>query len=211
MGATLPIESQLGEELDVSRTVVREAVKVLAAKGLVATRPRTGTQVRSRADWDLLDDDVLRWTMDSGPDLAFFEDLFEVRRIIEPQAAALAAERRTETEASRLAELLEDLEHAGGDPEAHTSADLAFHATILEASHNELLVRLSSTLAMALRAAREVTTRAPEATARSVPLHREIARSIIDREPERAREAMLALVEYAKRGMEDILAEDASD
>lgn len=208
VGSRLPIEPRLGAELDVSRTVVREAVKVLAAKGLVATRPRTGTRVRSRASWDLLDHDVLRWIVDSGPDRAFYEDLFEVRRIIEPQAAALAAERRTEPQAKRLLTLLEALAQAGDDPSRHTAADLPLHAAILEASHNELLIRLSSTLAVALRAARDVTARARERTARSIPLHEAIVRSIIDREPAQARDAMEALIDDARLDMEIVLAAD---
>ena len=207
VGSTLPIEADLGEELDVSRTVVREAVKVLAAKGLVATRPRTGTRVRSRSSWDVLDHDVLRWIVEGGPDRAFFEDLFEVRVVIEPQAAALAAERRTEREAIRLTGLIERLEAAGDDARKHTEADLPLHAAILEASHNELLTRLSSTLGVALRAGRVVTTRVSEGMALSIPLHREVVQAILDGDPRRAREAMHALIDYARHDMEVALAE----
>jgi DNA-binding FadR family transcriptional regulator len=209
VGSTLPIEAELGDALEVSRTVVREAVKVLASKGLVATRPRTGTRIRSRASWDLLDHDVLRWIVESGPDRAFFEDLFEVRVIIEPQAAALAAERRTDREASKLAALVERLEQAGDDARRHTEADLPLHAAILEASHNELLTRLSNTLGVALRAGRVVTTRVTEGMALSIPLHGEVVRSIIDRDPHRAREAMHAIIDYARHDMEVALAADA--
>ncbi len=207
VGSTLPIEADLGEELDVSRTVVREAVKVLAAKGLVVTRPRTGTRVRSRSSWDVLDHDVLRWIVESGPDRTFFEDLFEVRVVIEPQAAALAAERRTEREAIRLTGLIERLEAAGDDARKHTEADLPLHAAILEASHNELLTRLSSTLGVALRAGRVVTTRVSEGMALSIPLHREVVQAILDGDPHRAREAMHALIDYARHDMEVALAE----
>jgi len=208
-GSALPIESELGEELDVSRTVVREAVKVLAAKGLVATRPRTGTKVLPRSNWDVLDHDVLRWIVDSGPDKDFFEDLFEVRTIIEPQAAALAAERRTPREAAKLATLLEGVEAAGHDPRMHIETDLPLHAAILEASHNELLVRLSSTLGVALRAGRAVTTQVTEGMKLSIPLHHEAVTAIIDGEPQRARDAMHALIDNARQDMVVALADEA--
>jgi GntR family galactonate operon transcriptional repressor len=207
-GSALPIESALGEELDVSRTVVREAVKVLAAKGLVSTRPRTGTRVLPRSSWDVLDHDVLRWIVDSGPDKDFFEDLFEVRVIIEPQAAALAAERRTPAEAAKLGQLLEGVEAAGDDPRMHIETDLPLHAAILEASHNELLVRLSSTLGVALAAGRAVTTRVTESMKLSIPLHHEAVTAIIEGQPQRAREAMHTIITHARKDMEIALAED---
>lgn len=206
VGSALPTEPELGEELEVSRTVVREAVKVLASKGLVTTRPRTGTRVRPRADWDVLDHDVLGWIVQAGPDRPFFEDLFEVRTIIEPRAAALAAERRTEREATRLAGLLERMEEAGDDPRRHIEADLPLHSAILEASHNELLVRLSSTLGVALRAGRDVTTRVTAGMAVSIPLHAQVVQAIIDGDPGRAREAMDALIDYARQDMDIALA-----
>ena len=206
VGSALPTEPELGEELEVSRTVVREAVKVLASKGLVTTRPRTGTRVRPRADWDVLAHDVLGWIVQAGPDRPFFEDLFEVRTIIEPRAAALAAERRTEREATRLAGLLERMEEAGDDPRRHIEADLPLHSAILEASHNELLVRLSSTLGVALRAGRDVTTRVTAGMAVSIPLHAQVVQAIIDGDPGRAREAMDALIDYARQDMDIALA-----
>lgn len=206
-GAALPIESDLGAELDVSRTVVREAVKVLAAKGLVTTRPRTGTRVRPRSSWDVIDRDVIGWIVESGPSRAFYEDLFEVRAIIEPQAAALAAERRTDQEATRIVALLERFERAANDRRAHIEADLPLHAAILEASHNELLIRLSSTLGVALRAGRDVTTRVTEGLTNSIPLHRDVVASIVEARTDRARDAMLALIADAREDMEAVLAE----
>jgi GntR family transcriptional regulator, galactonate operon transcriptional repressor len=206
-GAALPIESDLGAELEVSRTVVREAVRVLAAKGLVSTRPRTGTRVRPRSSWDIIDRDVISWIVESGPSRAFYEDLFDVRTIIEPQAAALAAERRTELEAGRIVALFERFELAADDRRAHIEADLPLHAAILEASHNELLVRLSSTLGVALRAGRDVTTRVTQGLANSIPLHRDVVSAIVEARPDRAHDAMLALIADAREDMEAVLAD----
>jgi DNA-binding FadR family transcriptional regulator len=145
--------------------------------------------------------------VESGPSRSFYADLFEVRTIIEPQAAALAASRRSEREAAGLAVLLERLERAGDDRRAHIEADLPLHSAILEASHNELLARLSSTLGVALRAGRDVTTRVTQGLASSLPLHREVVRAIIDGRPDAAREAMRALIEDATQDMEAVLAE----
>ena len=92
-GQSLPNEADLSEELNVSRTALREAIKVLAAKGLLESRPKTGTRVRSRDNWNMLDPDVLAWLFADGPNAAASEMLFEIREIFEPSAAAMAATR----------------------------------------------------------------------------------------------------------------------
>src|SRR5437660_12133093 len=94
-GEPLPTEDELGSQLGASRTVLREAVKVLAAKRLVESRPKTGTRVRPRRDWNLLDPDVLAWQVEAGADADFLAQALEIRRMIEPAAARLAAERAT--------------------------------------------------------------------------------------------------------------------
>lgn len=206
VGATLPNEADLGVELEVSRTVVREAVKVLAAKGLVQTRPRTGTRVQPRSAWDLIDHDVLDWIVESGPGQGFFRDLFEVRTIIEPQAAAMAAARHSSVDDANLQSLLGQMNEAGDDPGAYTAADLRFHAAILSATHNELLARLTGTLAVAMQAARAITTRIPAGPSSSVTLHQDVAEAIGRSDPTGAREAMQALISYASRDMELVMA-----
>src|SRR6266511_2077717 len=111
-GDALP-DNGLVDEPAVSRTVVREAVKVLAAKRLVESKPKTGTRVRPRRDWNLLDPDVLAWQLEAGLDRRFLEDALELRRLIEPQAARLAAERATEDQVAVLALAHEQMEAAG--------------------------------------------------------------------------------------------------
>src|SRR6266516_8198527 len=101
-GDPLPTEDELSGELSVSRTVLRESIKVLAAKRLPESRPKTGTRVRQRAEWNLLDPDVLAWQLEAGPDRRFLEDTLELRRLIEPAAARFAAERASEDEISVL-------------------------------------------------------------------------------------------------------------
>ena len=207
-GSVLPNEADLGAELGVSRTVVREAVKVLAAKGLIVTRPRTGSRVQPRSRWDVIDHDVLDWIIATGPTRGFYADLFEVRAVLEPQAAELAAVRRTAGEAEHIAELYERMAATTSDREAYIGADLAFHASVLAASHNELLMRLSSTLAVALQAGREVTTRVEAGPHSSLPLHLAVMEAIVSAQPHAACEAMQALISYATRDMETVLASD---
>ncbi|HZC25670.1 MAG TPA: FCD domain-containing protein, partial [Actinopolymorphaceae bacterium] len=137
-GATIDVVALEGE-LDISRTVVREALRVLGAKGLVGARQKRGTFVRPRSDWNLLDADILRWQFSGRSDPGFFTSLHEVRSIVEPAGARLAAERRTDADLAALEASLAAMAEAGADPEPATEADLAFHRALLIAAHNELL------------------------------------------------------------------------
>jgi DNA-binding FadR family transcriptional regulator len=149
-GDTLP-DNGLVDEADVSRTVVREAIKVLAAKGLVESRPKVGTRVRPRRDWNLLDPDVLAWQIEAGPDALFLEQALELRRMIEPAAARLAAERATDAEIAALYEAYEEMAAAGDDLDAFMGPDLRFHSLLLEACGNELLEHMSEIFTVVLR------------------------------------------------------------
>src|SRR5712691_12619543 len=118
-GDPLPTEDELSGELGLSRTVLREAVKVLAAKGLVEARPKTGTRVRPRAAWNLLDPDVLAWRSEASPDGDFFRNIVELRRIVEPEAARLAAERATAAEVAGIKAVFCEMEAVVDDPDAY--------------------------------------------------------------------------------------------
>jgi DNA-binding FadR family transcriptional regulator len=117
-GHVLPNEATLSAELKVSRTALREAIKVLAAKGLVESRPKTGTKVRPREFWNLLDPDILSWLYSSGPNREAAETLFELREIFEPQTAAMAAKRASPEQIKLIAQAFADMEKADGDVEA---------------------------------------------------------------------------------------------
>src|SRR6476620_11614265 len=110
-GELMPDDAIVAEP-SVSRTVVREAIKVLAAKGLVESRPKTGTRVRPRSDWNLIDPDVLAWQLKAGPTREFLEDALELRRMIEPGAARLAAARATDEEIEALEQALAAMREA---------------------------------------------------------------------------------------------------
>ncbi|HEY2204098.1 MAG TPA: FCD domain-containing protein [Pseudonocardia sp.] len=148
-GAVLDL-AELGRELDLSMTALREALKVLAAKGLVAARQRRGTYVRDRADWNLLDGDVLRWRGEAGETATVLRELAEVRASVEPAAAALAATRREDADLAELDAALADMAGAA-DAAARVAADLRWHRALLRATHNELFARMDVFLAPGLR------------------------------------------------------------
>lgn len=191
----MPDETALSERFGVSRTVVREAIKVLASKGLVETRPKVGTQVRPRRDWNLLDSDVLAWRYEVGPDEGFLEDVSEVRAIIEPPAAALAARRATPDEVTAILAWCGRMEEAAPDDvDRYIDADMGFHTAILDACHNDLLAQLSDTITMALRLSRRLTVTVPGSSLAAMPAHQNVAAAIRDRDPGAAESAMRDLL-----------------
>lgn len=201
-GDALPSEADLSAGLEVSRTVVREALKVLAAKGLIRSRPRVGPVVQPRHAWEGLDSDILAWSTQGEQLRTFLDQLTEVRRIIEPDAARLAATRATPEELQRISAAFTALEDAVADPAAFLAHDLAFHGAIIQASHNDLLVGLLVTLRKGLVASRQVSTGAlrqdvPEtahARATAVALHRAVVDALRERDGQRAHDAMVHLL-----------------
>jgi GntR family galactonate operon transcriptional repressor len=149
-GNVIPTEPEIQSEFGVSRTAVREAVRLLSAKGLTETRPKTGTRVRPPSDWNLLDPDVLGWHLADRPAPHFIEDLFEMRLIFEPAAAEIAAERADAELLSRMQAAMDAMAAAPRGSRAQVEADLAFHKSILEASGNLLLRSLGSLIESAL-------------------------------------------------------------
>jgi DNA-binding FadR family transcriptional regulator len=190
-GDPLPSEDELGEP-GVSRTVLREAVKVLAAKRLVESRPKTGTRVLPRSEWNLLDPDVLAWRLEAKPDERFFADVIELRRIVEPQAAALAASRVTESELDELESVLARMGQMVDDPDGYLAPDLRFHTIILAACHNELLEQMATMLRAVFLA---LFIRTAATRAQSLPLHAAIVTALKEHDPEAAERATLALID----------------
>jgi len=187
-------EDDLTSDLAISRTVVREAVRVLSAKGLVEARPRTGTRVKPRSAWNIADPDVMHWRLETGPDSKLFEEMSEVRRGIEPVAAGLAASRATAEEIEAIADAFAGMEAGAGEQAAYLAADLRFHDGILAACHNELMWHLGGILRAVLQTTFEVTTAPPRSRRRALPLHEAILLGIRARDPEAAEEATKALI-----------------
>jgi DNA-binding FadR family transcriptional regulator len=150
-GELLPNEDALRSEISVSRTAYREAVKVLTAKGLVESRPKSGTRVAVRERWNLLDPDVLSWHFQADPNEKFLRDLFELRRFVEPSAARLAAIRRTPADLARIEAAFRSMTATAPYAEATIRADLAFHEAIFAAAQNSALQCLSSVVTAAIQ------------------------------------------------------------
>lgn len=176
-GALLPNEEQLCQELAVSRTALREAVKVLAAKGLLEPRPRIGTRVRDKTLWNLLDPDILSWSCATGADAGFLRHLAELREIIEPAAAALAASSRSEAQLAEISGALDAMEQAQNIAQ-WVEADLAFHTAILRATNNPLLMPLAAIIGSALESLLAVTARNADDFKRGLPGHQKVFEAI---------------------------------
>jgi DNA-binding FadR family transcriptional regulator len=188
-----PTEAELAKQYDVSRSVVREAVKMLGAKGLLTARPRKGTTIQSTDRWNLFDIDVLRWLLDRKFSLTVLRQFSELREAIEPAAAALAASAHT---ADGLAAIkagyarMEAAEHGDDDP---LEADIAFHIAILQASANPFYAQFRDVVTTALRTSIRFTNRFKGRTA-SLPQHKAVLDAVANRQPHEARAAMAALI-----------------
>ena len=191
-GCSLPNEDELSAELGVSRTVVREAVKALLAKGLVEVRPRTGTRVRPRRSWHLLDPDVIAWQFESiegtTQDL---RELREIRATIEPSAARLAAVRRTDDELAAIDAHCRRMEAALAEPLALEAAEADFHTAVVDAAHNALLSHMNAVIRVALDATGATSDPGPVA----MTLRRAVADAIRRGDPAESERAMRTLLE----------------
>lgn len=203
-GDTLPTEPEVQAEFGVSRTAVREAIRVLSAKGLTASRPKIGTRVRPAGDWNMFDADVLRWQVEHGPTDEFVHALFEMREIIEPSAASLAAERATADDVATLARAMEGIEtHPRGGHE-QIAADVDFHMAILTASRNPILISVGAMINSALELSFTIGWRTAMA-ADSVLQHRAVYEMIAARDAEGAFYGMRRLLRNSKGNVLDAL------
>jgi GntR family transcriptional regulator, galactonate operon transcriptional repressor len=193
-GDALTNEPELSLQFNVSRSVLREALKMLSAKGLIESRPKTGTRVRPREGWNLLDSDVLAWQNEVGPDKGFLQAICEIRLMFEPPTAGLAASRATEDEVMRIEQCCQGLQDAVDSPERYIPADLQFHTAICSAAHNELLQNIMVTVDISLRASRAITSRLPGANQNAMPLHWAITEAIGKHDELAAEEAMRKLI-----------------
>lgn len=198
-GTALSSEA-LESEFGISKSVLREALRVLAAKGLVDARQKRGTVIRPRPSWSLLDADLLRW-QGGQPDAAFFANLAEVRGIVEPAGARLAAARRDEHDLAALRAALDQMVEVGSDAAAVVEADLAFHRALLDAAHNELLSRMEVVIEAGLRA-RDSVVHSGESWPDSIPVHRSIIDAIEAGSGAAAEAAVQALLEQASEDVE---------
>jgi DNA-binding FadR family transcriptional regulator len=196
-GTLLSAEERFSTENKVSRGTYREAIRILAAKGLVYSRTKSGTRVRERASWNMLDLDVLAWMFESQPSETFVRDIFELRGIVEPAAAALAATRRDGRELARMGHALQEMERLGLQSAEGRAADQTFHYLILEATRNEPLVTLSSSIAAAVEWTTVFARREKTRLRDPMPDHFAVYDAIVRGDSEAARSLMARLVANA--------------
>jgi GntR family galactonate operon transcriptional repressor len=190
-GGAFPIEAELGQEFRASRSVIREAVKSLAAKGLLESRTRTGIRVLPAERWNLFDLDVLEWRYSALPPEVFFRELFEIRRMIEPNAAELAAERGTAAEVAAIDAAFQAMETSQATTDEAIAADLLFHRSILAAAHNPLLQQMGSLIGVGLLVSYRISK---DPFTVFLSKHKDVLTAIRARKPAAARKAMDALL-----------------
>ncbi len=205
-GGTVPPEPVLCEEYGVSRTVIREAIKSLVAKGLVSTGPKVGTRVLPPESWNWFDPTVVSWQGKAGLTREFLRDLQELRRVLEPASVRMAAERATAADIAEVEEAYAGMKRAieeGGD---YVSHDLRFHQGLLRAGHNRMVEQMGKALGALLRVAFEISTSKANGPASSLPLHRAVLDAVIARDADAAERAATALIDGAREDMERVLA-----
>lgn len=198
-GEILEGEIAASEQFKVSRTAYREAIRILAAKGLVSSRPKIGTQVSPRREWHLLDPDVLAWIFEGEPDEGLIEALFELRRIVEPDAARLAAMRRSDEQLARMKAGLDGVAQHGFDSEIGRRCDEQFHSALLEASDNDFVISLTSGVAAAIAITTAFKQDRVPAPHDALPVHLRVLEAIDAQDPQGAHDAMARLVEHGLR------------
>jgi DNA-binding FadR family transcriptional regulator len=200
-GDLLPVEAELCAAIGVSRTTVREGVKMLSSKRLIEISPKTGTRVLPFSDWNLLDRDVLAWRLLAQFDTKIVQDIFEMRLCIEPRASALAAQQGTEDGLRaierRYQDVRETLQH-GGDMRLAAQADLEFHMTIINTSQNGMFITIGGAVKAALRVSSEMLHRLPEHPMRELSLYDDVRQSILRRDVDAASLSMTALLQASR-------------
>jgi DNA-binding FadR family transcriptional regulator len=195
----LPNEGVLSSELKISRTAVREAIKMLTAKGLVGSRPRRGTEVRPVSDWNLLDSDVLRWLRESPPDRRIVIELLELRLGFEPEAAALAARRADATQLARIGEAYGFMRESAAGNYDPVEADCRFHESIIAATNNRFYQPLGALVRTALSLTAPITNAIFGHPVGDLAAHGEVLVAIEGKDEQRAFDLMRGLLSHVAR------------
>lgn len=196
-GMTLPTENEMGVEFGVSRTVIREALKVLAAKGLILTRPRVGTVVRESDSWSLLDPQIVEWRGCGLFDIDLLAAVLETRRALEPLAAALAAERATLREIADLDTAWRQMNEAGEDVERFSLADVEFHRILYRASHNPVIRQIGALIDAALKYSFETSNKTVFKRDEAIRCHHALVEALRMRDKTAAAAAATNLINQA--------------
>lgn len=200
-GDALSGEIEQALALGISRTPYREAIRILAAKGLLESRPKAGTRVTSKARWNLLDPDVLAWMFTGTPDPGFIRDLFELRGLLEPAAAGFAAERRSAAQLEQMRTAIAGMREHGLRSDAGQAADQQFHRAVLAASGNLALASLASSVGAAVHWTTHFKQRASKRPRDPLPEHETVYQAIADGDAPAAGAAMVELLRLAFEDM----------
>jgi DNA-binding FadR family transcriptional regulator len=198
-GSPLPSESELCSMFGVSRTALREALRVIAAKGLVEAKPKIGTLVRAAEHWNYLDADVMAWRLNTEDSDNVIAELYELRHLIEPLAATLAATNAKSKDIEQIREAYREMEAAADDGERIIEPDLKFHRAIIGASGNKLFSSLAHVISAALSINFRIVSNTPRGQVHSIPVHKKVLDAIVDRDRHAARLAMQRLIEDSER------------
>ena len=196
-GTVLDGEIEASAERNVSRSAYREAVRILVAKGLVQSRPKIGTRISDAADWHLLDPDVLSWIFAEEPPQDLLVSLFELRKMVEPEAAALAAERRSAKQLDGMGAMLRVMERETLHTDRGRQADHDFHAMLLLASNNPFLSSLSTSVTAAITWSTAFKDRTQRLRRDAIADHEKVYDAIAARDAKGARETMTQLIDLA--------------
>lgn len=196
-GSILDGEVEASGQRQVSRSAYREAVRILVAKGLVESRPKIGTRVSPLGQWHLLDPDVLSWMFAREPHPRLLTSLFELRKLVEPEAAALAAQRRSQKQLALMRTALDEMMRETLQTSRGREADQTFHATLLAASGNPFLETLSSSVGAAITWSTIFKQRMRPLRRDPLPDHRKVFDAVAAGNAKAARAAMIELIELA--------------
>jgi len=196
-GHVLESELEASAHRHVSRTAYREALRMLSAKGLINSRPRAGTRVSPMTEWHMLDPDVLAWLFSDSPQPEMLHGLFELRTIIEPAAAALAAKLRRATHLERMQRAVADMRRYSLHRPEGRLADQEFHAALLAASTNPFVISLTKGVTAAVDSLTLFKLRLSKVERDPVPDHIRVFNAVKNKDPDEAREAMEHLIRLA--------------
>lgn len=207
-GSLIPTDNELVETYSVSRTVVREAKKTLGAKGLITSKAKVGTMVQPSSDWNMFDQDILRWHFAEGVKPEFISDLFDIRLIFEPAAAGLAARNASKEEKAQLRSIIEEFEESTHTHALFAAVDLKLHKLILKASGNSFLTTLAGLIEAALFGVfkRTAPDRDQKRMLQVVEEHRRIVEAICAGNQKEAEEAMTSVIAAGNKSIKKMFA-----
>ncbi|MGH6809071.1 MAG: FadR/GntR family transcriptional regulator [Ensifer adhaerens] len=201
VGSYLPRENDLCERYGVSRTVIRESLKILESKGMVRGRSRVGTVVCGKDEWNILDAQVLEWIGERIFEFDLLNCILEARRAIEPVAAEFAAERATVQEIADLERAWQAMRDGERDIAGFTDADVAFHTCLLKASHNQVFLQLVGIIQAALKFSLHASNEAAERRDEAIDIHRELVEALRMRNKAAARDCSTRMLDLAARDL----------